>query len=177
MWPAGIGMVRRTDLERRPGSLPGRPGHVRVAVEAVLAGVVAGLDLDQTDVEPGVAVRVEAERAGHVDRPDRLVGRDVVGDRMPRRGPGPVALRRGRRPPSQVSGSDQGPLRAERISGPAVWGLPGFSLVAPRTRGNRQHAEQTDQDLRGIAASSELSLDFILDRGRRTPPPSRTFAP
>ena len=76
VWPAGDRAVRRADLQSRPGRARHRhAGTCAIAVEPVLARVVAGLDLDQADVEPGVAVRVEAERAGDVDRADRPVGR------------------------------------------------------------------------------------------------------
>src|SRR5260370_31897839 len=53
-----------------------------VAVETVLAGVVAGLDLDQADVEAGVTVVRETESAGHVDGPDDPIRLQIIGDRV-----------------------------------------------------------------------------------------------
>ena len=105
---------------RLPGRAAACPASgsvdVGVAVEAVLAGVVAGLDLDEADVEPRVLVAGEAQRAGDVDGADRLVGLDVVDDDVSgadlHAGPGA-----GTAPPSQVSAADQGPLCAERTKG------------------------------------------------------------
>src|SRR5262249_14730897 len=59
-------------------------GDVSITIEAVLAGVVARLDLDQADAQPGVAVAGEGERPGNVDRADHRIGLDVVKDRVPR---------------------------------------------------------------------------------------------
>ena len=60
--PGRDGLLGRADVQcrlRRP-----EPGSSAcVAVEAVLAVVVAGLDLDQADVQPGVAVGGERQRA------------------------------------------------------------------------------------------------------------------
>ena len=57
---AAMGWSGRADLQRGPRLARVGLGDVGVAVEAVLAGVVAGLDLDQADVEPRVAVAGEA---------------------------------------------------------------------------------------------------------------------
>ena len=51
-----------------------------VAIEAVLAGVVAGLDLDQADVEHRVHVGRKRQRAGNVDEADHLLGFNVIKD-------------------------------------------------------------------------------------------------
>ena len=49
-----------------------------VAVEAVLRGVVPGLDLDQADVEPGRPVAGEFQGAGDMDRADRDAAVPIV---------------------------------------------------------------------------------------------------
>src|SRR2546421_316604 len=55
-------------------------GEVGVAVEALLAHVLAGLDAHQADVEPRVLVGGEREHAGDGEGPDGLVGVAVVDD-------------------------------------------------------------------------------------------------
>src|SRR5262249_46396314 len=120
-------------------------GRVCVAVEAVLARVVASLDLDQPDFEPGVALGVEPEGAGYVDRPDRLLRGGIVSHRgpraylyprprtghaaaVPRLGPGPRAA----------------PRRANERAGARAGRR--FRLVAPRNGGPGQHADQAGHD-------------------------------
>ena len=80
---ASMGLVGSADFEGRPF----RPGigrrQVGLAVEAFLAGLLAGLDLDEADVEAGVLVGGEGERAGDVDAADRLLGVHIVDDAMP----------------------------------------------------------------------------------------------
>ena len=171
-------MSRRADLQRRPGTARVGLGRMRVAVEAVLAGVITGLDLDQTDVEPGVAVRVEAERAGHMDRADRLVGGHVVGDRVARAYLDPRP-RTGNAPPfpGLRLGPGPAPCRAdERLGGRgASW----FHFVAPRPRGERQQHRSDRSGSSRYASWSNLSLDLTVDRGRAyaaavTNPPAPT---
>ena len=60
------------------GGVGGRA--VGLAVEPCFAGVVAGLNLDQADAQPGVAVGVEGQGAGDVDRPDGLINGRVKCD-------------------------------------------------------------------------------------------------
>jgi hypothetical protein len=75
-------LVGRTDFERGPHGVRVGRLQVDVAREAVLHALLARLDLDHADVEPRRAVGREAERAAHVDPADRLVGDDVIEDRM-----------------------------------------------------------------------------------------------
>jgi len=56
--------------------------EMRLAVEALLAILVAGLNLDQADVEPRVMIGRKAQRAGDVNSANRLAGFDVVQDSM-----------------------------------------------------------------------------------------------
>ena len=64
--------LRRADLQRRPRPARRRVRQMGVAVEAVLAGIVARLDLDQPDIEPRVLVAGERQRPRHVNQADRL---------------------------------------------------------------------------------------------------------
>ena len=75
------GPLRRTDFEGRPR--PIRLGEMGVAVETLLAHVLAGLDADQPDVEPRVPVRREGQRPGDADGADGLVEAAVVDDDVP----------------------------------------------------------------------------------------------
>src|SRR5262249_37575842 len=65
--PGVDGLVGSADLQGGPGPPGGRLLDVGLTVEAVLARVVAGLYLDQADVQAGVPVRGEAEGAGDMD--------------------------------------------------------------------------------------------------------------
>ena len=80
----GHGVIGRADLQRRHRHL--RVHRAVVAHEAVLARLLAGLDLDQADVESGVAIAGERQRAGDVQHAQRLIGVDVVGHRDVRGG-------------------------------------------------------------------------------------------
>src|SRR6516225_11492809 len=51
-----------------------------IAVEAVFGVVVPSLNLDQTDIELGIPVRSEGQRAGDVQRAKRMFGLHVVDD-------------------------------------------------------------------------------------------------
>ena len=44
-----------------------------IAIESVLAGVVASLNLDEADIQTGVAIIGETQSPGHMDRTDYLV--------------------------------------------------------------------------------------------------------
>ena len=109
--------VGGADLQRGPGPARDGPGLVPLAIEAVLARVVAGLDLDQAHGQAGVAVGGEGERPGDVDRSDDLVGGDVIDDGVspadlhPRPGGRdfPPLPGRRRRPGAALSGSDEVP--------------------------------------------------------------------
>ena len=74
--------VCRANFQRRPGRPRFRFDGVGVAVNAMLAAVVPGLDLDQAHVQPCVAIPSKRQRAGDVDRADDLVRFQVVGDRV-----------------------------------------------------------------------------------------------
>ena len=103
--------VGHPDLQRPARCAGRRRDHVILAIEARLARIVAGLDLDQSDDQPRVALGVEPQRAGHVYRPDRGVAGDVVRDDVAgahlhsRAGAGYLAARPRRRlRPSAVAG-------------------------------------------------------------------------
>src|SRR5205085_1456260 len=66
----GDGLVLRADFQRGPWLVGRDLGQVGVAVEAVLTGVVARLNFDETDVQQRVAVGGEGEGAGDVDGAD-----------------------------------------------------------------------------------------------------------
>src|SRR5262249_51890866 len=68
----------RADQQRRARSSSRRRIDMRFAVKAVFAVAVAGLDTDKTDIEPGVAVGGEAQRAGDVDAADDDIGLNIV---------------------------------------------------------------------------------------------------
>ena len=77
-----------------------------LTIEARLASVVACLDLDQPDVQPSIAPRVEPQRPGDMNRSDRAIGLDIKRDDMstadlnprPAAGDPPVLPRRRFRP-------------------------------------------------------------------------------
>ena len=132
--------------------------QVGVAVEAVLAGVVAGLDLDQADVEPGVAVAGEAQRAGDVDRADDRVGGDVVDGPCARRGPGPAPRRPGPlRPP-------RSPPPTTGRSAPSGSGSTG----RPRARPVRPGRSPGRRSQPGIAGAEEHSPATAVGAIRRS---------
>ena len=70
------GAVRLPDLQGRGGPCAGLGAFTACASQSKpdSPAIVAGLDLDQSDVEAGIFLRVEPQGAGHVDRPDRGVG-------------------------------------------------------------------------------------------------------
>ena len=91
-----------------------------LAIEARLAGIVAGLDLDQPDVQPGVAVGVESQRPG--DWIERIAASVFVSnvttcDVLI----WTLAPPAGTFPPSHVAGSDHRPEATDRQKrGPLV---------------------------------------------------------
>ncbi len=76
-------LVRSPDLQRRLGLQRRRIGKMRVAVEAVLARVVARLDFQQPHVQSRIAIARKAERARDKHRPHRLSRIAVVKHRIP----------------------------------------------------------------------------------------------
>ena len=70
--PSAQSADRPCPTSRTARSASEAPAVTCLAIEPRLAGVVAGLDLDQAHVEPRVAIRVEPQRAGDVNRPDWL---------------------------------------------------------------------------------------------------------
>src|SRR5262249_42189400 len=63
----GDGLLGAADLQGGLGLAGLEDRDVSVTVEAVLADLVAGLDLDQADVQPGVLVRREGQGPGDVE--------------------------------------------------------------------------------------------------------------
>jgi hypothetical protein len=110
-WPVGS-----ANVQGRPRLAGRRLLEVDITVEAVVRGVVAGLDLDEAYVETGVAVGSEGQRAGDVDRSDGRVGHDIVDDAVSRADLDPRTRRRqsaafpgvGRRPRTALRGAGQG---------------------------------------------------------------------
>src|SRR5262249_8066287 len=74
----------RADFQCRPRRARRRLGSVAIAVKAVLAGIVTGLNLDQSHVQPRILVASKGQRACNMDRADHLVRFQVISDRMPR---------------------------------------------------------------------------------------------
>src|SRR5262249_26790700 len=72
------GPSRRADQQRRTRSTSRRGTDVGFAVKTVFAVALASLDTDKPDVEPGVAVGGEAQRAGDVDAADNDIGLHIV---------------------------------------------------------------------------------------------------
>ena len=65
------GLVRRADFEGGRGFVGSASGRWASQSKPSSLSVVAGLDLDEADVEPRVAVAGEGQRAGDVDDADR----------------------------------------------------------------------------------------------------------
>src|SRR5437870_3140412 len=57
---------------------------VRIAIETIFAGVFAGLNLDEADVEKRVLIGREGQRAANVNEADDCVGLGVIRNRMAR---------------------------------------------------------------------------------------------
>ena len=111
----GDGLFRGANQQRRPHLLGGTRcrRHVSITVEAILGGVFAARDFEQSHIELRVSVGHECQCAGNMDESERRTGRQVKGDSVagadlyPRPAMGTAPL-------SQVEGADQGPVRLDR---------------------------------------------------------------